>query len=266
MSERSPFDLSGLKGLVTGAGDPNGIGFATAKMLISLGASVFITSTTGRIFERAAELQGPRVRVDAGIADLTVANQAQSLVEQAAIDGLDFVINNAGMTSKSMDASKTGEMGSIAELSLDGWHASLDRNLDTAFNVTHAAVPHLKQSTAGRIVFVSSVTGPVMAMPNDVAYAAAKAALVGLMRAIALDLAPHSITANAVLPGWIATGSQTEEERREGEVTPLGRSGSPREVASAIAWLCSRSASYMTGQAIVVDGGNSIREMRTLDR
>lgn len=262
MLQRTPFDMTGLSGLVTGAGDPRGIGFATAKLLVSLGARVFITSTTGRIFERASELHGPRVQIDAGTADLTVASQARAIVQQAAADGLDFVVNNAGMTSSSRDAFKNGETGSIEDIAEDGWHAALDRNLDTAFHVTQAAIPFLKSSDSGRIVLMSSVTGPVMAMKNDVAYATAKAGLIGMTRSLALDLAKYNITANAVLPGWIETGSQTAEEALEGRSTPLGRSGSADEVASLCAWLCSRQAGYITGQAIVVDGGNSIQEMR----
>ncbi|MEN9710437.1 MAG: hypothetical protein RL441_429 [Actinomycetota bacterium] len=266
MVERSPFDLSGLRGLVTGAGDPDGIGFAAAKMLVSLGARVFITSTTGRIFDRAASLHGPRVHIDASVADLTDPAQAHSIVEQAAVDGLDFVINNAGMTSKSFDAGNSGEIGTIENLSLDGWRLSLQRNLDTAFHVTQAALPYLKNSDSGRLIYVSSVTGPLMAMEGDVAYAAAKAAVVGMMRSVALDVSQYAITANAVLPGWIATSSQTDVEKVEGESTPLRRSGTPTEVASAIAWLCSRHSGYVTGQTIVVDGGNSIREMRANNR
>ena len=265
MYERSPFDLTGLKGLVTGCGDPNGIGFATARMLLGLGARVFITSTSGRIYDRAAELHSTLTAVDAGVADLTNPDEARAIVEQAATDGLDFVVNNAGMTSISRDAYSKGESAGIEGISIEGWHAALDRNLDTALNVTHFALPHLKVSTSGRIVFVSSVTGPVMAMPHEVAYATAKAGLVGMARSVALDVAHYNITANCVLPGWITTGSQTAAEMNEGNATPLKRNGTPTEIASVLAWLCSRSASYITGQAIVVDGGNSIREMRGED-
>jgi 3-oxoacyl-[acyl-carrier protein] reductase len=109
---------------------------------------------------------------------------------------------------------------------------------------------------------VTSVTGPVMAMKNEVSYAAAKAGLTGLMKALALDEAPHGITVNAVAPGWIATGSQTTLEKQEGTHTPMGRSGTPEEIATALAWLASPGASYITGQTLVIDGGNSIAEER----
>jgi len=101
-----------------------------------------------------------------------------------------------------------------------------------------------------------------MANRADVAYAAAKAGMVGLARALAVDEARHGITANSVAPGWIATGSQLREEAADGERVPLGRSGTPDEVAAAIAWLCTPGAAYTTGQVLVVDGGNSVGEQR----
>jgi 3-oxoacyl-[acyl-carrier protein] reductase len=109
---------------------------------------------------------------------------------------------------------------------------------------------------------ISSVTGPVMAMRAEPAYAAAKAGLIGLVRALAVDHAAQGITVNAVAPGWIATGSQLPDEIVQGNHTPIGRSAQPDEVASAVAWLASPGASYVTGQTIVIDGGNSIAEQR----
>jgi 3-oxoacyl-[acyl-carrier protein] reductase len=110
---------------------------------------------------------------------------------------------------------------------------------------------------------VSSVTGAAMAMRNQPVYAAAKAAMVGLTKSIALDEAKYGITCNAVLPGWIATESISEDEKLNGNSVPMGRGGTPDEVAALIAWLVTPEASYITGQAIVIDGGNSIMEERS---
>jgi len=102
----------------------------------------------------------------------------------------------------------------------------------------------------------------VMAMRAEAAYGASKAAMVGLMRALAVDHAAHGITCNAVAPGWIATGSQTAHELRQARTTPVARAGTPDEVATAIATLCLPGAAYTTGQLLVVDGGNAIAEER----
>jgi 3-oxoacyl-[acyl-carrier protein] reductase len=138
----------------------------------------------------------------------------------------------------------------------------MDRNLNSAFFVTRAALPHLRASDRGRIIMMSSVTGPVMAIRSDVAYATTKAGMVGLTKALAVDEAAHGITVNAVAPGWIATDSQLESEVSHGAKTPMRRSARPDEVAAAVAWLATREASYITGQVLVVDGGNSIAEER----
>jgi 3-oxoacyl-[acyl-carrier protein] reductase len=156
----------------------------------------------------------------------------------------------------------SGESAGIDDTSVAAFEAALSRNLTSAFALTKAVLPTIRDHGGGRIVMVTSVTGPVMAMKNEVSYAAAKAGLTGLMKALALDEAPYGITVNAVAPGWIATGSQTTLEKQEGTHTPMGRSGTPEEIATAIAWLASPGASYITGQTLVIDGGNSIAEER----
>ena len=134
--------------------------------------------------------------------------------------------------------------------------------MDTTFLVTKYLLPHLRRSKSGRIIMISSVTGHVMAMKHQPIYAAAKAAMVGLTKSIALDEAKNGITCNAVLPGWIHTDAILDNEKANGASVPLGRGGTPDEVASLVAYLASTEASYITGQAIVIDGGNSIREER----
>ena len=255
------FDLSGRVSVITGAGSPDGIGFATARMLAELGSAVMVSATSARIDDRVSELRGAGFDAAGFTGDLTDPDAASGLVSATLRNWgrLDVVVNNAGMISTT---NPDFEEGTVVSTTLPTWQASLSRNLTTAFLVTQAALPAMTTRGWGRIIMVSSVTGPVMAIRADVGYATAKAGMVGLTRAAAVDTARHGITVNAVAPGWIATGSQTPEERGHGQATPAGRNGSPDEIAAAIAWLASPGASYITGQYLVVDGGNSIAEQR----
>ncbi len=223
-----------------------------------------ITSTTDRIHERVDELTRAGFQAYGSFGDLTDESTVERITDAAlsALGAVDILVNNAGMTSVSLPGSE--EADEVTELPYTRWRAAIERNLDTAFLMSRAVIPHMRSGQWGRIISVASVTGPVMAMRHDPAYAAAKAGLVGLTRALALDHAHDGITVNAVAPGWIETGSQTPNERTEGFVAPLGRSAAPDEVASAIAWLATPGAAYTTGQCIVIDGGNSIAEERAL--
>jgi 3-oxoacyl-[acyl-carrier protein] reductase len=247
-------DLIGRSALITGAGAELGIGFAAARALGDLGARIVVTSTTDRIEQRVAELQAAGIAASGFVADLTNEREVNALLEFAG--HVDICVNNAGMVS----VGEPGETGDAQSLSLATWRAGMTRNLDTAFMVSRAVVGPMIEAGWGRIVNVSSVTGPVVAMRGQAVYAAAKAGMVGLTRAMAVDSARQGVTVNAVAPGWIATASLGPQEAAEGAICPVGRCGNPDEIASAIAWLASPGAGYITGQVIVVDGGNSISE------
>jgi 3-oxoacyl-[acyl-carrier protein] reductase len=257
------YDLTGRVAVVTGAGSDSGIGFATASLLGQLGATLMLGATSARVHDRVDELRSNGLEAAAVVGDLTELQAAHALVSAATnrYGRIDILVNNAGMVSTT---EPDYEDGTAEQVSVDSWHASLRRNLDTAFLASRAALRLMRAAGWGRIVMVTSVTGPAMAMRGDVAYAAAKAGMVGLARALAVDSAADGVTVNAVAPGWIETSSQLENERRQGLSTPIGRSASPREVASAIGWLVSPGASYITGQCVMIDGGNSIAEERAL--
>ena len=249
------FSLAGKVGLVTGAGSDGGIGFACAKTLSALGASVAVAATSERIHDRAAELGGS---ARGFVADLTDPQQVSGLIlaVESAFGPIDVLVNNAGMTSVTDEE----EWPSITEMSPDQWRHGIMRNLDTAFLVSRAVLPGMTSRGFGRIVNVTSTSGTTCAMPNEVAYVAGKGGMRGLTLATAVETATSGVTCNAVAPGWIRTPSSLGQELEYGTRTPMGRMGEPDEIAAAVAFFCSPAASYVTGQTLVVDGGNSIRE------
>ena len=246
--------------LVTGAGSPTGIGYATARRLGMDGATLAIISTTGRIHERAEELKKEGFPTKSYIADLTKPEAVQHIVDNiATIFGrLDICVNNAGMIMVGQEPFESA----VDDITLEEWQLSLERNLTTCFLVTKAVLPLMRARKYGRIINIASTSGPVQATVGDAAYHAAKAGMWGYTRACAIETAADRITVNAVAPGWIATASQLESEALAGKLTPMKRSGTPGEVAHAVHFLADPRASYITGQLIVVDGGNSIPEDR----
>ncbi len=257
----NPFiDFTGQTCLITGAGSPTGIGFSAARILGENGGRIALIATTDRIYQRAEELVSMGIEARGYIADLMDRAQVAAVVKQIADDfgGIDVLVNNAGMTQ----VGEEEDFSDIMHVSYESWDTSINRNLNICFNVTKQVLPYMVGKKYGRIVNVSSVTGPVVSNPGEAAYSAAKAGIIGMSRALAIETGVYGVTVNNVLPGWIATASQTESEAAGGLNTPMRRSADAEEVANAIVFLASDRASYITGESLVVDGGNTIQEYK----
>lgn len=255
------FDLTGQVALVTGSSSDLGIGFASARLLGQLGASVMVTGTTARAAQRADELNDEGITARSHVADLMDPDAARELVAatEAAFGRLDVLVNNAGLASVHIPERPNPLMA----MTDDEWALALRRNLDSAFFVTRAALPGMVARGYGRIVNVASTAGILTAYTGDVGYHTAKAAMLGMTRSVAVDYAANGVTANVVLPGWIATAAQLPSEVAAGNATPVGRSASADEVAAGVAFLATPGASYLTGTTLIIDGGNSIGSRTT---
>jgi 3-oxoacyl-[acyl-carrier protein] reductase len=254
---KNDFDFSGRTALVTGAS--SGIGAATAVVLAGCGARVVLgyhgnKDGAERSVQQIAASGGRAVAVRA---DLRRAEGARHLVDEAvaALGPIDVLVNNAGSLVRRFP---------IRELTEDGWDEVLALNLKSAVFCTQAVAPSMIDRRAGAIVNVGSIAGHSGGGPGAGPYAAAKAGLVAMTKSLAKELAPHGVRVNAISPGVIDTPfhevfTSPDMMRALVSTIPLGRIGTPAEVAKAIAFLASDAASYIIGETIEVNGGQMMR-------
>jgi 3-oxoacyl-[acyl-carrier protein] reductase len=240
------FSLDGKTALVTGAS--GAIGGAIARALHGAGAKVMLAGTRRGALDALATELGSRTHVATG--DLADQATADRLVQAAegAMGQLDILVNNAGMTKD----------GLLLRMKDEDWLKVIEVDLSAAFRLTRAALRGMMRRRWGRIISVGSVVGST-GNPGQANYAAAKAGLVGLSKAIAAEVASRGITANCLAPGFIASAmtealSPEQQERIAGNI-PMGRVGTPDEVACCALFLASEEARYVTGQTLHVNGG-----------
>jgi 3-oxoacyl-[acyl-carrier protein] reductase len=249
--------LIGRTAIVTGAGA--GIGAGIASVLARDGATVLAADIDGdRAAATAAEIERDGGRAIARTCDVSVGDEVRSLV-RAALDEtgrLDILASNAGIYP----------VAGIEETTEDLWDRVMAVNAKSTWLLVRAASPVMRRQGYGRIVVTSSVTGPMTAMAGLSHYAASKAALMGFVRAAALELAAHGVTVNAIMPGTVDTAGIRAAAGGAGffEVMlpsiPLGRVAVPEDLGWAVRLLASAEAGYITGQGLVVDGGQSVTE------
>ena len=240
------FDLEERRALVTGAS--GGIGGAVASVLHAQGATVALAGRNRAALEERASDLGDRAHVLT--ADLADPGAADALVRAAAeaMGGIDILVNNAGLARD----------GLFVRVKDEDWQTVLDVNLTAGFRLARAALRGMMRARWGRIVAITSIVGQT-GNPGQANYAASKAGMTGMTKALAAEVAARNITVNCVAPGFIDTamtqGLGDEQTARLAERIPAGRLGTPEDVASCVVFLASDEAAYVTGQTISVNGG-----------
>jgi 3-oxoacyl-[acyl-carrier protein] reductase len=244
--------IKGRSALVTGGS--KGIGKGIAQCLAGAGARVAVVSRHLEEGEQAAKDIGKGARAVAGdVTDLASMEKAVKAAAEAQ-GGLDILCANAGMFPQAK----------IEEMTPEQWDEVVNTNLKGAYLSVKAALPYLKKSDQGRVVLTSSITGPVTGFPGWSHYGATKSGQLGFMRTAAIELARYGITVNAVLPGNIITEGLAalgeEYHRTMAASIPLKKLGSVADVGNAVVFFASKEAGFITGQSIIVDGGQILPE------
>ncbi|WP_324133841.1 3-oxoacyl-[acyl-carrier-protein] reductase [Bosea sp. (in: a-proteobacteria)] len=239
-------DLTGKKALVTGA--TGGLGGAIARRLHAQGATVALSGTRAEALEAlAAELGERAVVTPCNLADKESVEALVPAAEEK-LGGLDILVNNAGVTKDNL----------FLRLKDEDWDSVIAINLTAAFRLSRAAVKSMMRRRYGRIISIGSVVGTT-GNPGQGNYAASKAGLIGMSKALAAEVASRNITVNVVAPGFIESPmtQALNEKQREGILAdvPMGRLGSGDDVAAAVAYLASAEAGYVTGQTLHINGG-----------
>jgi 3-oxoacyl-[acyl-carrier protein] reductase len=237
--------LDGKVALVTGGS--RGIGAAISRELAKAGAKVALNYRAGQ--EAADEVAG-EIGGLAARADVSNPVEVQALIErvEGELGDIDALVNNAGVTRDTL----------IARMTDDDWQTVIDTNLRGTFNTSRAVSRKMLRRRAGSIVNLSSVVG-VHGNPGQANYAASKAGIIGLTKALARELGSRGVRVNAIAPGYISTElTDVLNDEQRGLIlqnTPLGRLGEPEDVARAVRFLCSDEAAFITGEVLLVDGG-----------